>query len=67
MTNGASFSHANLKGVDMPHQDNLVLTLQVGNFKMKRVLINPRTGANITFLAALVMTQEVGRIFFKYK
>lgn len=36
-----SFSDADLKGVEIPNQDALVLTLQVSNFEVKRVLIEP--------------------------
>lgn len=39
--NETSFSDAYLKGVDLSHQDALVVTLQVGNFEMKMIRINP--------------------------
>lgn len=40
--------------VDLPHQDALVVTLQVGNFEVKRILIEPMAGANIIFLHVLI-------------
>lgn len=35
-----SFLDTNLKEVDLQHQDALVVTLQVGNFKVKMILID---------------------------
>lgn len=51
--NGVSFSDANLKGINMLHQDTLVIKLQVGNFEVKRILVDPGASASIIFLSAL--------------
>lgn len=52
--NGVSFSDEDLKVIDMLHQDTLVITLQVENFKVKRILVDRGAGASIIFLSSLL-------------
>lgn len=52
--NRVSFADADLKGVDVPHQDALVLMLQAGNFEVNRVIIDSGSKANILFRSALL-------------
>lgn len=49
-----SFSDADLKGANMPHQDAIMITLQVNNFEDKRILVNPGAGTDIIICLALL-------------
>lgn len=52
--NEESFLDADLKRVDMPHYDALVITLQVQNIEVDRILVDLGEGANIIFLSTLL-------------
>ncbi|GAV56584.1 hypothetical protein CFOL_v3_00126, partial [Cephalotus follicularis] len=44
-----SFSEADYKGVLLPHDDPVVVTLQVALFTMKRILIDNESSTNILY------------------
>ncbi|GAV59530.1 LOW QUALITY PROTEIN: hypothetical protein CFOL_v3_03061, partial [Cephalotus follicularis] len=44
-----SFSEANLEGVHLPHDDPVVVTLQVELFTMKRILLDSGSSADILY------------------
>ena len=43
------FTDHDLEGVQLPHSDALVVTMHVGNFDVKRILINPGSSAEIMY------------------
>ena len=38
-----------MKGVDVPHNDTLVLTVNINTFEVKRVLIDPSSSSEIMY------------------
>ena len=44
------FGETNLEGRSQPHDDALVVTLRIGGFLMKRVMIDQGSGAKIMYL-----------------
>ncbi|XP_021801928.1 uncharacterized protein LOC110746041 [Prunus avium] len=45
-----SFTQRDLEGIQFPHNDALVITLQIGNSKVKRVMIDGGSSAEVMFL-----------------
>uniref|UniRef100_A0A2N9FJY0 RNase H type-1 domain-containing protein n=1 Tax=Fagus sylvatica TaxID=28930 RepID=A0A2N9FJY0_FAGSY len=43
------FSNQDLEGVQLPHSDALVITLRIGEFDVKRVLIDPGSSVEIMY------------------
>jgi hypothetical protein len=43
------FTDRDLEGVQLPHSDALVVTMQIGNFEVKRILIDPGSSAEIMY------------------
>jgi hypothetical protein len=43
------FTDHDLEGVQLPHSDALVVTMQIGNFHVKRILIKPGSSAEIMY------------------
>ncbi|KAK3031549.1 hypothetical protein RJ639_035462 [Escallonia herrerae] len=43
------FNDLDLEGVSLPHDDALVITLRVGAFQVKRILVDTRSSADILF------------------
>ncbi len=41
------FTDHNLEGVQLPHSDALVVTMQIGSFNVKRILIDPGSSTEI--------------------
>uniref|UniRef100_A0A2N9GAT2 RNA-directed DNA polymerase n=1 Tax=Fagus sylvatica TaxID=28930 RepID=A0A2N9GAT2_FAGSY len=44
-----SFSNSELKDVQLPHNDPLVITLRIGNYDVQRVLIDQRSFAEVMY------------------
>uniref|UniRef100_A0A2N9IFY5 Uncharacterized protein n=1 Tax=Fagus sylvatica TaxID=28930 RepID=A0A2N9IFY5_FAGSY len=44
-----TFTNHDLKGVQLPHFDALVVTMRIGNFDVKRILIDPGSSAEIMY------------------
>ena len=44
-----SFSDSDLKDVQLPHNDPLVITLRIGNYDVQRVLIDPGSFAKVMY------------------
>lgn len=53
LTYELSFSNQNMQGLVDLHHDALLITLQIANCKLKRVLIYNESSMNIMFLPAL--------------
>uniref|UniRef100_A0A2N9I3J5 Uncharacterized protein n=1 Tax=Fagus sylvatica TaxID=28930 RepID=A0A2N9I3J5_FAGSY len=49
MTEEIIFTDRDLEGVQLPHSDALVVTMQIGDFKVKRILIDPGSSAEIMY------------------
>ena len=47
-----SFNKANAKGVKQPHNDLLVIMLNIEGFNTKRILVDNGSSANIIYLSA---------------
>ena len=45
-----SFSNANKQGTIQPHDDTLVVTLRIGGYDVKRVMIDQSNAAEIMYL-----------------
>ena len=43
------FIDRDLEGVQLPHSDALVVTMQIGDFEVKRILIDPGSSAEIMY------------------
>jgi hypothetical protein len=43
------FTDRDLEGVQLPHSDALVVTMQIGDFEVKRILIDPGSSAEIMY------------------
>ena len=43
------FTNQDLEGVQLLHSDTLVITLRIGEFDVKRILIDPGSSAEITY------------------
>jgi hypothetical protein len=43
------FTDRDLEGVQLPHSNALVVTMQIGNFEVKRILIDPVSSAEIMY------------------
>uniref|UniRef100_A0A2N9F6H4 Reverse transcriptase domain-containing protein n=1 Tax=Fagus sylvatica TaxID=28930 RepID=A0A2N9F6H4_FAGSY len=43
------FTNQDLEGVQVPHSDALVITLRIGEFNVKRILIDPGSSAEIMY------------------
>ena len=43
------FIDRDLEGVQLPHSDALVVTMKIGNFDVKRILIDPRSSTEIMY------------------
>ena len=43
------FTDRDLEGVQLPHSDALVVTMQIGDFEVKRILIDPGSSAEIIY------------------
>ena len=43
------FTDRDLEGVQLPHSDALVITMQIGDFEVKRILIDPGSSAEIMY------------------
>jgi hypothetical protein len=43
------FIDRDLEGVQLPHSDALVVTMQIGDFEVKRILIDPGSSAKIMY------------------
>ncbi len=43
------FTDQDLEGVQLPHSDALVITLRIGKFNVKRILIDPGSSAEIMY------------------
>ena len=48
------FTESPLRQLSMPHDDTLVLTLEVGKHWMKRILVNPSNAIYLLYLPALL-------------
>ena len=48
-----TFSKAILQQVPQPHEDTLVISVEVGSHLVKRILVDPRTVANLLYLPTL--------------
>ncbi len=48
-TKEITFTDHDLEGVQLPHFDALVITMRVGNFDVKRILIDPGSSAEIMY------------------
>ena len=44
-----SFSNSDLKDVQLPHNDPLVITLRIGNYDVQRVLVDQRSFAEVMY------------------
>uniref|UniRef100_A0A2N9H7K0 Reverse transcriptase domain-containing protein n=1 Tax=Fagus sylvatica TaxID=28930 RepID=A0A2N9H7K0_FAGSY len=44
-----SFSNNDLKDVQLPHNDSLVITLRIGNYDVQRILIDQRSFAEVMY------------------
>jgi hypothetical protein len=44
-----SFSDSDLKDVQLPHNDPLVITLRIGNYDVKRVLVDQESFAEVMY------------------
>ena len=44
-----SFSDSDLKDVQLPHNDPLVVTLRIGNYDVQRVLIDQRSFVEVMY------------------
>ena len=49
MTEEITFKDYDLERVQLPHSDALVVTMRVGNFDVKRILIDPGSSAKIMY------------------
>uniref|UniRef100_A0A2N9I869 Integrase catalytic domain-containing protein n=1 Tax=Fagus sylvatica TaxID=28930 RepID=A0A2N9I869_FAGSY len=49
MTKEIIFTDHDLEGVQLPHSDALVVTMQIGNFHVKRIIIDPGSSAEIMY------------------
>ena len=49
MTEEIIFTNRDLEGVQLPHSDALVVTMQIGDFEVKRILIDPGSSAEIIY------------------
>ena len=49
-----TFSESPLRQLSMPHYDVLVLTLEVGQHLMKRILVDPGNATNLLCMSALL-------------
>uniref|UniRef100_A0A2N9IDL4 Uncharacterized protein n=1 Tax=Fagus sylvatica TaxID=28930 RepID=A0A2N9IDL4_FAGSY len=49
MTEEIIFTDRDLEGVQLPHSDALVVTMQIGDFEVKRILIDPGSSAEIMY------------------
>ena len=49
MTKEIIFTDHDLEGVQLSHSDALVVTMQIGNFHVKRILIDPRSSTEIIY------------------
>ena len=47
-----SFTKEDLEGVDVPHNDALVFTVNICNYDVRRVLINPGSSLEVMYLNA---------------
>lgn len=43
------FTNKSMKGVDTPHNDALVITVNINTFDVKRVLIDPKSSSEIMY------------------
>jgi hypothetical protein len=43
------FTNRDLEGVQLPHSDALVVAMQIGDFEVKRILIDPGSSAEIMY------------------
>jgi hypothetical protein len=43
------FNNQDLRGVQLPHSDALVITLRIGEFDVKRILIDPGSSVEIMY------------------
>ena len=57
-THSITFTDADAIGVRFPHNDALVITIQMGNCRMARVLINIGSSVNIIYGEALNRMEE---------
>ena len=48
-TEEITFTDHDLEGVQLPHFDSLVVTMRVGNFDVKKILIDPGSSAKIMY------------------
>ena len=49
MTEEIIFTDHDLEGVQLPHSDALVVTMQIGDFDVKRILIDPGSSAEVMY------------------
>uniref|UniRef100_A0A2N9FKP4 Reverse transcriptase domain-containing protein n=1 Tax=Fagus sylvatica TaxID=28930 RepID=A0A2N9FKP4_FAGSY len=49
VTEEITFTNQDLEGVQLPHSDALVVTMRVGNFNIKRILIDSGSSAEIMY------------------
>ena len=49
VTEEITFTNQDLEGVQLTHSNALVVTMRVGNFNIKRILIDPRSSAEIKY------------------
>uniref|UniRef100_A0A2N9ENV4 RNase H type-1 domain-containing protein n=1 Tax=Fagus sylvatica TaxID=28930 RepID=A0A2N9ENV4_FAGSY len=49
MTEEIIFTDRDLEGVQLPHSDALVVTMQIGDFEVKRILIDPGSSVEIMY------------------
>uniref|UniRef100_A0A2N9FBJ4 Uncharacterized protein n=1 Tax=Fagus sylvatica TaxID=28930 RepID=A0A2N9FBJ4_FAGSY len=49
MTEEIIFTDRDLEGVQLPHSDALVVTMQIGDYEVKRILIDPGSSAEIMY------------------
>ncbi|XP_009622120.1 uncharacterized protein [Nicotiana tomentosiformis] len=57
-----TFTEEDADGLPLPHNDDMVISLSVIDFKIKRVLIDPGSSANIIQLRVLVQAKLTGKI-----
>lgn len=48
-----TFSNSDSEDIDFPHNDALIITLWMDEYKINRVLVDPRFGIELMFLVII--------------